>query len=90
MLRAMTRTMLVAEVALAIFAGACSAAAQTNVTAAPATRISAVELSEQWRARCIAERRSLCGRIVRVFSNGILVEFEFDTPTIAAALPMYK
>jgi len=82
--------MLVAEVALAIFAGACSAAAQTNVTAAPATRISAVELSEQWRARCIAERRSLCGRIVRVFSNGILVEFEFDTPTIAAALPMYK
>ena len=66
--------MLVAKVALAVFAGACSAAAQTNVTTAPATRISAVALSEQWRARCITERRSLCGKILRIFPNGILVE----------------
>ena len=70
----MTRTMLTAKVALAIFAAAYSTAAQTNVASSPATQISSVALSEQWRARCIAERRSICGKILRVFPNGILVE----------------
>ena len=73
--------MLVAQVALVAFAAAFSAAAQTNVTAAPATaaataaaKTSPAELSEQWRARCIAGRRSICGKILKIFPNGILVE----------------
>ena len=33
-----------------------------------------VELREQLREQCIAERRSICGKILRIFPNGILVE----------------
>ena len=55
-----------------------SAAAQSNAPAtspAPsANLISNLELSEQWRAKCIAERRSIRGKILRTFPNGILVE----------------
>ncbi len=77
----MTRTILVARVALAVFATACSAVAQTNVPAPPAAnaapaagKIPPLELREQMRTQCIAERRSICGKILRIFPNGILVE----------------
>jgi len=56
------------------------AAAQTNLPAEPANSLPAqkssspIELREELRARCIEGRRSLCGKIVRLFPNGILVE----------------
>ena len=68
-------------VAPLLFAAAFSAAAQTNAAAPSATnaasagdKIPPVELREQLRARCIAERRSICGKILRIFPDGILVE----------------
>jgi hypothetical protein len=77
----MTRTMMLAQVALVAIAAAFSAAAQTNVAAPSATNattavgeIPRLELSEQMRSRCIAGRRSICGKILRIFPNGILVE----------------
>lgn len=55
-----------------------SAAAQSNTPAASpapsANPISNLELSEQWRAKCIAERRSIRGKILRILPSGILVE----------------
>jgi len=77
----MTRTMMLTQAALVVYAAAFSAAAQTNVTTPPATnaavaagKISPVESSEQMRSQCIAGRRAICGKILRVFPNGILVE----------------
>jgi hypothetical protein len=61
-------------VAPLLFAAAFSAAAQTNTAAPSATNAPSVELREQLRTRCIAERRSVCGKILRIFPNGILVE----------------
>ena len=73
--------MLVASILLVVFAVAFSTAAQTNAAAPAATnaasagdKIPPVELREQLRDRCIAERRSICGKILRIFPNGILVE----------------
>lgn len=67
-----------AAVALLYLATAFSIAAQTNAPAtnpaSPPHRPSMLESSEQLRAECIAERRSICGKILRVFPNGILVE----------------
>lgn len=55
-----------------------SATAQSNapatIPATPSNPVSNLELSEQWRAKCIAERRSIRGKILRIFPNGILVE----------------
>jgi hypothetical protein len=55
-----------------------SAVAQSNAPATtlapPSNSISNLELSEQWRAKCIAERRSIRGKILRIFPDGILVE----------------
>jgi len=73
-LRRMIRMRLVAMAAGAMFAAAYAAAAQTNAAPAPAAAVSAAAAGEQWRARCIAERRSICGKIVRIFPNGLLVE----------------
>ena len=68
-------------VAPLLFAAAFSAAAQTNAAAPSATnavsagdKMPPVELREQLRTQCIAERRSVCGKILRIFPNGILVE----------------
>ena len=65
-------------IALLCFAAAFSAAAQANAPAAgpaPLTnRLSTLKLSEQLRAQGIAGRRSICGKILRIFPNGILVE----------------
>jgi hypothetical protein len=71
-------------VAPLLFAAAFSAAAQTNAAAPSATnavsagdKMPPVELREQLRAQCIAERRSVCGKILRIFPNGILVESSY-------------
>src|ERR1035441_7013209 len=65
-------------VAPLLFAAAFSAAAQTNAAAPSATnavsagdKMPPVELREQLRTQCIAERRSVCGKILRIFPNGI-------------------
>ena len=77
----MIRALSSAVVLLLLIAAAFSAVAQTNAAAPSATnavsagdKMLSVELREQLRARCIAERRSICGKILRIFPNGILVE----------------
>jgi hypothetical protein len=49
--------------------------------------LSVQQLSEQLRAQCIAGRRSICGRIMRIFPNGILVESGY---TNLARAPLTK
>lgn len=65
-------------VAVMVFTTAFSATAQTNVPATNSTvqgnPLRTLELREQLRARCIAERRSICGKILRILPEGILVE----------------
>jgi hypothetical protein len=71
----MTRMILISGIALAVFAAAYSTAAQTNAPVPSAGGIPLqVEVSEQLRDECIAGRRSICGKILRIFPNGILVE----------------
>ncbi len=48
-----------------------------------AKRLAQQRLSEQVRAQCIAERRSICGRILRIFPNGILVDSGYTNLTRA-------
>ena len=61
-----------------LFAAVISAAAQTNAppegAASLSNRLAMSKLSEQLRAQCITERRSICGKLLRIFPNGILVE----------------
>lgn len=65
-------------VALLIFAALFPVAAQTNPPVGsldlPTNRPSTLQLSEQLRAEGIAGRRSICGKILRIFPDGILVE----------------
>lgn len=60
-------------VLLALFAGA-----QTNHPAADAATVqkeaASAELKEQIRSRCIEARRSICGKIVRILPDGLLIE----------------
>lgn len=55
-----------------------SAVAQTNVPPAAQSvtnkTISNSDLAEQLRARCIEGRRTICGKILRIFPTGLLVE----------------
>jgi len=58
---------------------AFSAKAQTNRpgpddAASMQKQVASVESKEQIRGRCLEGRRSICGRIVRIFPDGILVE----------------
>jgi hypothetical protein len=64
-------------VALWPFLEVFCASAQTNAPATnpPLTNPGpAFELREQLRAACLIGRRSICGKILRVFPNGLLVE----------------
>ncbi len=71
-------------------AGIC-AAAETNTTGNPAVLesqgMATQQISEQLRAKCIAGRRSICGKILRIFPNGILVESGY---TNLARAPLTK
>jgi hypothetical protein len=67
------------KIALLLWLAIFPAAAQTNVprpvAPQPATnKISSIELAEQLRARCIEGRRTICGKILRIFPTGLLVE----------------
>jgi hypothetical protein len=58
---------------------AFTAAAQTNGsagddTAAVQKAAATAQQKEQIRARCIEERRSICGKIVKILPEGLLVE----------------
>jgi hypothetical protein len=64
---------------LLVFLFVISAEAQTNApatanVAATQKEISAIELKEQIRAQCLEERRSICGKILRVLPEGMVVE----------------
>jgi hypothetical protein len=65
-------------IALIVFTATFSAPAQTNIPATNSTvqgnPLQTLEFREQLRARCIAERRSICGKILRILPEGILVE----------------
>jgi hypothetical protein len=67
-------------IALPVCLLAVSAASQTNSAGAPEESaaqqkgIQAIELREQWRAKCIAGRRSICGKILRILPDGLLIE----------------
>jgi hypothetical protein len=71
-------------------AGFCLAV-ETNVAGngpEPASQGQATrQLSEQLRSQCIAGRRSICGKILRVFPGGILVESGY---TNLARAPLTK
>lgn len=64
--------------ALLPFAAAFFVRSQTNAPATapvpPTNQVSTIELREQLRATCLNGRRSICGKILRVFPNGLLVE----------------
>lgn len=64
--------------ALLPFAATISVRSQTNAPATPppssTNRFPTLELREQLRAACLEGRRSICGKILRVFPNGLLVE----------------
>lgn len=65
-----------------LFLTALTAAAQTNFPVSNTTNNSiatnetlvAMQLKEQLRAECIEGRRVICGKILRVFPTGLLVE----------------
>ena len=66
-----------------IFLFAASATAQTNAPAAAnlAERqkaLSRIELKEQIRSQCLEGRRSICGKILRIMPDGMLVEAGYN------------
>ena len=65
-------------IALLLVVAALTSAAQTNVPADDATTasniVAAIKLKERLRAECIDGRRSICGKIMRIYPEGILVE----------------
>jgi hypothetical protein len=61
-------------VLLAFSAGAQTNRPATDDLAAVQREVATAKLKEQIRARCIEGRRSICGRIVRIFPEGLLVE----------------
>ncbi len=73
----MIRTLPIALAVLCSAAGFCGAAETNTTGTAPGVeshRLATQELSEQLRAECIAGRRSIRGKILRIFPKGILVE----------------
>jgi hypothetical protein len=64
--------------ALLPFAAALGVHAQTNApatnSAAATNPVSRLELREQLRAASLEGRRAICGKILRVFPNGLLIE----------------
>ena len=67
------------------------AAVETNATGSTpeleSNRLGTQQLSEQLRGQCIAGRRSICGKILRIFPDGILVESGY---TNLARAPLTK
>jgi hypothetical protein len=64
--------------ALLSFGLALCAVADTNTPAtspaSPTNQVSTIELREQLLTTCLNARRSICGKILRIFPNGLLVE----------------
>ncbi len=73
----MIRALPIALAVLASWAGVCTAAetnAMGNTAELERHRLAPLQMSEKMRAQCLAGRRSICGKILRIFPNGILVE----------------
>jgi len=88
---AVIRALRIAIALLWLDAGFC-AKAQTNATGNTPPglenqRLATQQLSEQLRAKCLAGRRSICGKILRIFPDGILVESGY---TNLARAPLTK
>lgn len=68
------------KIAILIFAATLSAIAQTNLMTSgntsnsPATRFQDMQHAYQIRMNCIEGRRSICGKILKVFPDGLVVE----------------
>jgi hypothetical protein len=72
----MIRAFSLAVAPLSLILAFC-AAAQTNTpgtNTASTNPVAKLEVREQLRAACLDGRRSICGKILRVFPNGLLVE----------------
>jgi hypothetical protein len=84
------RLLLIAISGLLLAAGFCAAAetnAVVNTPRAETQGLATQQLSEQLRAKCIAGRRSICGKILRILPNGLLVESGY---TNLARAPLTK
>ncbi|HZR18876.1 MAG TPA: hypothetical protein VFE51_16435 [Verrucomicrobiae bacterium] len=71
-------------------AGFCASAETNTAGKTPeweGQRLETQQLTGQLRAQCISGRRSICGKILRIFSNGILVESGY---TNLARAPLTK
>jgi hypothetical protein len=68
----------VREISMKLFAGiffaAISAFAQTNDSSATNSALAAFQHAEQVRAECLQGRRQICGKILRVLPEGLVVE----------------
>lgn len=83
----MIRPLLLAIMLFRLAAAICAAAGTNGPETTPgpeSNRLAMQQLSEQWRAKCIAERRSIRGKILRIFPNGILVESGYTNLTRAS------
>ena len=86
----MIRVLCTAVAVLCLAAGYCAAgdtAGTGNNIGQESQRLATQQLSEQLRAQGIAGRRSICGKILRVFPKGILVESGY---TNLARAPLTK
>lgn len=87
----MVRALPIVAAVLWLAAGFRAAAAEPDAAGSTpglqSQTLPAQQLSEQLRAQGIAGRRSICGRILRIFPNGILVESGY---TNLARAPLTK
>jgi hypothetical protein len=65
---------LLSVVLLAVSAGAQTNRAAADDAASVQKEVASAELKEQIRGRVLEGRRSICGKIVRIFPDGLLVE----------------
>jgi hypothetical protein len=65
---------LLSVVLLAVSAGAQTNRAAADDAASVQKEVASAELKEQIRGRVLEDRRSICGKIVRIFPDGLLVE----------------
>jgi hypothetical protein len=85
-LERVTRIVILAIMLFRFALAFCTAAGTNGMgtkSASVGNRFATQQLSEQLRTKCIAERRSICGKILRVFPNGILVESGYTNLTRA-------
>jgi hypothetical protein len=73
-MKLVSRTALLAVTVMAILFLHSFVQAQTNATATSASSTNEAVRAEQIRAACVSGRRLICGRVLKVFPDGIVVE----------------